>query len=207
MKYESLGLKEAVQLIAGRLDGENAKARERKASGELYEALRHGRVRSRAGRVDRAEQVRNPEGDYGKSAPLWALANWPIPAALWQVTTVYQYSRDFSVSWVYPANEPKPDGWPAGPVRLSDIEVSTADIDQMWPMPKGTRVRALSVSTLSNFLMNFADGSKSEAECREAAKEHFRLKSIPDKNVWRQAFQAIPSALKLPRGRPAKSNK
>jgi hypothetical protein len=75
MKYEWLGLKEAVQLIAGRLDGENAKAREREASGELYEALRHGRVRSRAGRVDRAEQVRNPEGDYGKSAPLWALAN------------------------------------------------------------------------------------------------------------------------------------
>jgi hypothetical protein len=196
MKDEWLALKDAVQRIAGRLDGESDKARERLAASALYDEFRRGHVRSRAGRV------------YAADGPgsTWSLANWPIPAALWQVTTVYQWSKNYSVSWSYPVNEPKPDGWPAGSVKLSEIELSCADIDHVWPLPKVAGAR-ISHKELVKFLSGIADGTKTEAECREAAKVRFGLKSIPEKNIWRPAWKQVPSSQKAPLGRPRKSGK
>ena len=115
-----IALADAVNLIAARLkteevDGFTDRRREwneerkrtSRAAGELYEALRRGYVRSRAGRVF-AEDQREDNISQGKSS--WALANWPIPASLWQVTTVYRFDRNFTVTSVWPANEAAPPG-------------------------------------------------------------------------------------------------
>lgn len=105
--------------------------RESIAADELYQALRRGYVQSRAGRVF---VKGGGEGDFSQPGSTWALANWPIPASVWQLTTVYNWDRDFSVTWVWPANEPVPPGWPKnGPVHVSDIEVMLGDIQRLWP--------------------------------------------------------------------------
>jgi hypothetical protein len=198
MKDEWLALSAAVQHIAGLLDGESDKARERNAAGELYDELRRGgHVRSRAGRVHLADGP----------GSTWSLANWVIPPAVWQVTTIYEFSKNFTVTWTYPANESKPAGWPDRAVKLSDVEVCSADIHWRWPLPKSHSTRGPSVAAVSDFLISFADGTKTEAECLEAAKEHFAVKSIPEKNIWRPALQAVPASKKVRRGGGRKPGK
>jgi hypothetical protein len=91
MHNQWIVLSEAVQRIAGRLDSIRfeRRARERKwdlkraaatvAQEDLYETLRSGGVRSRAG-VAHAEK-----------GSTWALTDWSIPAFLWRVVTIHRY--------------------------------------------------------------------------------------------------------------------
>jgi hypothetical protein len=141
-------LAEAVRRIAGLLEagkGDNLTDRRRQwdikrkresvAKDELYEALRRGHVRSRAGRVF---VKRRDDGDFSKPEATWALANWSIPASLWQVMRVYNWDHNSAATWVWPANEPAPPGWPkSGSVDLTDIEVMLGDVQRLWPDSDG----------------------------------------------------------------------
>ena len=54
------------------------------------------------------------------------------------MTTVYHWDRNSADTWVWPVNEPVPDGWPKnGCVHLTDIEVMLSDIQRLWPDSKG----------------------------------------------------------------------
>jgi hypothetical protein len=95
-------LAEAVRRIAGPACADkvdDVKGKRRAAADKLYEALRRGDVQSRAGRV------RKGEGDFDQPGSIWALANWPIPASVWQVITVYHWDRNSADTWIWPANE------------------------------------------------------------------------------------------------------
>src|SRR5437016_2432739 len=141
MMVKWLDLSEAVHRIAQRIDGESDKARQSAASDDLYKKLGWGQVRSRAGRV------------FAEKPGTWALANWPILPALWQVVAVYP---NFAVTWAWPANESKPDGWPAdGAVKLTGIEVSLADINRTWPVPTQGAERRPSLTSLTTFLRGY----------------------------------------------------
>ena len=143
-----IGLTEAVRRIANRLTADKAdnltdrrrgwdveRKRTSLAADELYEALRRGLVKSRAGRVFVKSQG---DGDFTQPGSTWALGNWSISASLWQVTSVYNWDRNSAVTWVWPANEPAPLGWPkTGPVHITDIEVMLDDIQRLWPNSEG----------------------------------------------------------------------
>ena len=53
------------------------------------------------------------------------------------------------------------------------------------------------------FLEDFADGSKPEKECRAAAEKHFGCK-LPEKNIWRKAWNSLPPEKKRSRGKPTR---
>lgn len=55
------------------------------------------------------------------------------------------------------------------------------------------------------FLFSYADGRKTEADCRRAAEEHFD-RPIPDAKPWRNAWRKVPPEQKRPRGAPAAVN-
>jgi hypothetical protein len=143
-----IGLTEAVRRIANRLEADKVdnltdrrrgwdveRKRTSLAADELYQALRRGLVKSRAGRVFVKSQG---DGDLTQPGSTWALGNWSIPASLWQVTSVYNWDRNSAVTWVWPANEPAPLGWPKnGPVHITDIEVVLDDIQRLWPDSEG----------------------------------------------------------------------
>lgn len=66
--------------------------------------------------------------------------------------------------------------------------------------------KTVSDKMLVEFLRKFADGEKTETECRTAAIEHFRGKKLPDKSVWRPAWSKIPNEQKRKRGNPARNS-
>jgi hypothetical protein len=192
-----IALADAVNLIAARLKTEEVdgltdrRNEERKrtslAAGKLYEALRRGYVRSRAGRVF-AEDQREDNISQGRSP--WALANWPIPASLWQVTTVYRFDRSFTVTSVWPANEAAPPGWPKSePVRLTDIEVMLDDIQRRWPelkLPKTVALETRAIKALAEQLGANPEMTRAEA-AKWCDKSGYKLGRRPFERVWPDA--------------------
>jgi hypothetical protein len=51
------------------------------------------------------------------------------------------------------------------------------------------------------FLLDYADGTRSEAECREAAEEHFGVPMPASEKLWRPVWREVPKEKKLARGR------
>lgn len=63
------------------------------------------------------------------------------------------------------------------------------------------RVQPVRPPTVRRFLEEYADGERTESECREAAEAHFGTQ-LPEKNVWREAWRALSPEKKRPRGAP-----
>lgn len=179
-----------IEPLAARRKWDFKRAAASVAQALLHEALQRDQVRSRAGHV-RAE-----------TPSTWILIDWEIPAFLWRVVTIYRYDQNLAVTWVWPANKPRPPGWPVnGAVHLTDVAVAISDIDRVWPVHQDGRSQSrISLTKLQAFVRSYADGSKTEAECRQAAQEHFG-EPIPQKSYWRRAWREIPAAQKLPRGK------
>ena len=54
-------------------------------------------------------------------------------------------------------------------------------------------------AAVKEFLLSYADGTRSEIACKSAAEEHFGA-SIPEKSIWRPAWSQVPKEKKLARG-------
>jgi hypothetical protein len=87
------------------------------------------------------------------------------------------------------------------PLFFERLHFSRDELRREWPGAKVADAQpgAVSVPTLLRFLKDFADGTKSETECLQAAKENFAA-AIPEKSTWRPAWQKLPPNQKLPRG-------
>lgn len=80
---------------------------------------------------------------------------------------------------------------------------------ELWPRPQVSSEEAQPTkkppehATLVSFLLEIADGTKSEAECRRAAEEHFGVTITDSVKAWRPAWREVPERQKLKRGQKA----
>ena len=79
---------------------------------------------------------------------------------------------------------------------LSRVEPQGKEVETSEPKRK-----TVAISALCEFLKKYANGSKTEEDCRVAARTHFKDKNIPDKSVWRPAWARVPSNKKLKIGK------
>lgn len=67
-------------------------------------------------------------------------------------------------------------------------------------LERGQAHGTVSTTLLERFLRTYADGHRTEAQCKQAAQAHFEGKRIPDKNVWRVVWRGLPPEMRRPRG-------
>ena len=90
-----------------------------------------------------------------------------------------------------------------GAEHYSAIGGETILVDWMPPMAI-EKPQPVSRSELYKFLCQFADGERTEAECRSAAEQRFGR--ISEKGVWRPIWLSLPETQRRERGRKKSGN-